>query len=107
MQAELTQIITGAMRQGHLPTMQAMAWVSTVTLKKGDVRKRFRRNLFEPFGLFHFRTTKPPNPRKSGKFGPWILVKLREATPGTLKGILFKKISYPPSARLVVNRGRR
>jgi len=34
MQAELTQISTGAMCQGHLPTMQAMAWVSTVTFKK-------------------------------------------------------------------------
>ena len=105
MQAELTQISTGAMCQGRLPTMQAMAWVPTVTFKKRGCSKTWCHLVFEPFGLFHFRTTKPPNPRKSGNSGPWVLVKLREATSGTLKGILFKKISYPPSAQLVVNRG--
>ena len=103
MQAELTQISTGAMCQGRLPTMQAMAWVSTVTFKKRV--KKTNHHLFESFGSFHFRTTKPPSPKKSGNFGPWVLVKPREATPGTLKDILVKKISCPPSARLVVNRG--
>ena len=94
------------MCQGYLPTMQAMACVSSVTFKKTVmIDKRSRRHLFVPFDSFHFRTIKPPNPKNPGNSVPRVLVKPREATPGTLKGILVKKISYPPSARLVVNRG--
>ena len=71
----------------------------------GRNSKRVCRTLKMPFGSFHFRTIKPPNPKNPGNSVPRVLVKPREATPGTLKGILVKIISYPPSARLVVNRG--